>query len=150
MSEGFVFNKEKEIAIPSIESTEDVYLDLYTEGVEDAITGKQVKQVLVASADEFEYPSYLIDMTNVGVITEGALNAIYGLLSGGGNTAVAVYIKNKDKILKIGHGDDGIFYTVLNSVLKQMFNGKCIIYKNKGNGFKRIRENEVDAVRLNL
>lgn len=148
MSEGFVFNKEKEIAIPSIESTEDVYSDLYTEGVEDAITGKQVKQVLVASADEFEYPSYLIDMTNVGVITEGALNAIYGLLSGGGNTAV--YIKNKDKILKIGHGDDGIFYTVLNSVLKQMFNGKCIIYKNKGNGFKRIRENEVDAVRLNL
>lgn len=149
MSEGFVFNKEKEIAIPSIESTEDVYSDLYTEGVEDAITGKQVKQVLVASADEFEYPSYLIDMTNVGVITEGALNAIYGLLSGG-NTAAAVYIKNKDKILKIGYGDDGIFYTVLNSVLKQMFNGKCIIYKNKGNGFKRIRENEVDAVRLNL
>jgi len=147
MSEGFVFNKEKEIAIPSIESTEDVYSDLYTEGVEDAITGKQVKQVLVASADEFECPSYLIDMTNVGVITEGALNAIYGLLSGG-NTAV--YIKNRDKILKIGHGDDGIFYTVLNSVLKQMFNGKCIIYKNKGNGFKRIRENEVDAVRLNL
>lgn len=145
------FNEDSDVVIPGmgneVEDKSSEYSELYTEGLEKAITGKQVKQVIVASADDFEYPSYLIDMTNVGYITEESLNAIDGLLTGGD---VAVYIKNGDRVMKVGSGEDSIFYAVLNGVLKQMFAGKCVVYKNKGDGFKILKENEVDTVRLNL
>ncbi len=144
-----IFNPEQGIALPgSINGADDnQYEELLTSGVEEAIVKHEIKPVLVQSSADVECPAYLLEMTDVESITAESLNAIQGLL-GGGDTAV--YIKNNDVIMRIGYGEESVLYAILDGVIKQMYDGQCGIYKNKGRGFEPIKETEVDTVRLNL
>lgn len=142
---------KKEIKMPG-ESTDDTTWsmegtsELRTEGIEKALEAEELSNVLIKESEEIRVPSYLIDVTGV-VVARAALLAIKGLLPGG-NTAV--YIKNDSKVRMVGSGDDYMLYTVLEDVLKEMFNGACKVYKNNGAGFKPIGKLDVSSVRLNL
>jgi hypothetical protein len=147
MSDDSLFNDSEDFELPgTVEEAEgkDEYNDLITQGVEGTITQQEIRQVLVTSEAEIECPSYLLDMSNVNNITEESLRAIEGLMPGEG---IAVYVRNKNVTMKVGYGPEDVFYTILYGVLKQMYNGQCIIYRNKGNGFEPIKESEVDSVR---
>lgn len=143
-----LFSDDSEVLLPGSENNgSESYKNLLTNGVEEAITKKEIKPVLVDSAADIECPSYLLDMTNVESITQHSLTAIKSLLTGG-NTAV--YLKHGTNIMKIGYGDAYLLYTVLYGVIKEMYNGQCELYRNKGRGFEPMKETEVDMVRLNL
>lgn len=120
--------------------------DLRTVGIQKALVADELKNVLLRESTDVKVPSYMLDITNIE-IAEAALLAIKGLLPGG-NTAV--YMKNGSSIVMVGSGDDYVLYTVLEEVLKEMFNSKCKVYKNNGNGFKPIGKLDVSSVRLNL
>ena len=84
--ERLMFNSDDEVVIPDIEGGSD---ELGTDGIERAIQGESLKNVLLDEVDKVKVPSYLIDLSNVSV-AKAVFMAIKGLL-GGGNTGV--YIK---------------------------------------------------------
>ena len=141
-----LFNEEVEIRLP--ESTkEENYEELITQGVAEAITKDEIKPVLINSSVDIEIPSYLLDMSEVSNVTLESIDAIAGMLTGGN---VTVYMKYNTSIMRVGYGDEQKLYSVLGSVVKHMYNGKCDLYINRGDGFERTREIEVNAVRLDL
>lgn len=143
-------NKEakESVLIPNLgEQTE---YNKYTEGnfTKEAINSNKIKNVLIKSTTELEYPAYMIDITNVDVITDESLKAIASLLGGGDTT---VYIKNGDKIDSAGKGDGTTLYKLLELVVNNMYKGKADVYTlTKEGKFKLLGITEVGNVRLDL
>lgn len=135
----------EEVKLPDV--NDDKYQEYITNGFQEAISGKEVKTVLIKDTQDIKYPSYLLDMTEVVSLTEESLKALKGLLHGGDT---AVYIRNGNNIALIGYGSGHLLYSVLAGVVKHLYSGLCKVYYNKGNGFEPLKETEVSSVRLNL
>ena len=142
--ERLMFNSDDEVVIPDIEGGSD---ELGTDGIERAIQGESLKNVLLDEVDKVKVPSYLIDLSNVSV-AKAVFMAIKGLL-GGGNTGV--YIKEgSGSIILVGYGDEYILYTVLEDIIRGIYGNKDILYKNNGKGFKLISSMDVSSERLDI
>lgn len=116
--------------------------------IKTALKDKNIKTVLIKDSAELKLPAYLIDMTNVGEITEASLMALESLLREDGDTHI--YSKNEDVVLYVGAGEGTMLYVLLENLLSKLFNDKCKIYYNSGDGFKITRKMDVHSVRLNL
>lgn len=142
-----VFNEDMpSILIPG-QSIDPNAASLMTQGLEEAIVKKEIKAVLVGASTEVESPSYLIDMSEVELVTEEALRALQGLFAAGDT---AIYMKNNDVTFKIGYGDSQELYLILSTLLKHMFNSKVKLFKNKGKGFEPNKDTDISLLRLNI
>ncbi len=141
-------NNSNEIVMPgsntnSVQGNED----LMSADISEAIQSKKIKSVLIKSDAELMSPSYILDMTEVENITEESFKAIQGILSGGDT---ALYIKSNNNVNLVGYGDGQLLYSVLDGIIKHMYNAQCKMYKHTTKGTKLVRESEVDSIRLNL
>lgn len=128
-------------------TVEEIGASLITPSIEEDISADVIKNVSIKETDSFETPSYLIDISNIEM-SQATLETLKGML-GGGNTAV--YVKTvSNSIIKVGYGDEYRLYMVLEETLSAAFNGLCRVYKNNGDGFKKVTRTDVSSVRLNL
>ena len=130
------------------ENNIDVDSNLMGADLGNALKDKKVKTVIIKDTYELNLPAYLIDMSDVGDVTEASLKAIEALLREDGDTHL--YIKNNDASLYAGAGDGMMLYTILDNLLSKLFNDKCKLYFNNGEGFYLIKQMDVYSVRLNL
>ena len=139
--------KEDEVvAMPGM--AEQGNQELISMAIEEAIQKESIDTVLLKEVTDIEIPSYLIDMTNVGDIMPCTLDAISKMLSEDGDTAI--YMKNGDSIGIIGYGEAHQLYSRLDTFINNVYSGKCGIYKNNGDGFKKIKPMDVNNIMLDI
>lgn len=126
------------------------YSELISEDIVDNISRKQVSTVLIKEQSEMQIPSYLIDLSKVQTVLECSLIAITSMLNKEFNGDISVYIKTKQGVFGLGKGDSVKLSRYLTVFLKATFGDDVGVYKNIGNGFKRINVNDVSNVLLEL
>lgn len=102
--------------------------DVISRGIEDALTGDTIKSVIVPEESDITLPNYVIDLSEVSEICEIHSTAIDALLNEDGDTAVYVYTNTG--IDKIGMGYGELLNRIIAPAISNIFNDKCLIYKN--------------------
>ena len=137
---------ELNIVLPSLNG--DQNKDLVSMDITESLKKDTVDTVLLQEEEELHIPCYLLDMTNVGAIMPATLQALQTMLESNGNTAV--YIKNGNMTGLIGYGDAVDLYTKLETYINNVYSGKCVLYKNTGKGFSKVKPMDVDYIILDI
>ena len=116
--------------------------------ITESLKKDTVDTVLLQEEEELHIPCYLLDMTNVGAIMPATLQALQTMIESNGNTAI--YIKNGNMTGLIGYGDAVDLYTKLETYINNVYSGKCVLYKNTGKGFSKVKPMDVDYIILDI
>ena len=106
--------------------------ELMSEGIEEAILEEEVKTIILPEEYGIITPNYVIDMSDVEEVDEIQIRGLDALLNRDGD--LAVYIHRKGSIQKIGMAYSWILSRIIVQTINNIFNGKCIIYKDLAPG----------------
>lgn len=153
-------NPDDEIIMPGI-STEDKNSsdntqgkdngsELMSEGVERAITGDVVKEVLLKEEFGIMVPNYVIDLSNVESVCKIQSMTLDAILDPEGDTAVYIYVSKSLQKLGMGNGD--ILNRILVPVMKNVFDEKCKVYRDfkEGEPLNIVDGKSISSLRLTI
>lgn len=115
---------------------------------EGVISGDYVKTVMIEEQRGINIPSYLIDISGIGEMTELAFTSLGAFLNKDGDTTI--YLKTDTSLLKLGINYEQNLYRIVGLAVNEIFEGRAAVYKNTGTGFNRLVESDVSSVRLGL
>lgn len=114
---------EKEI----LESTKST-TDIISKGIEKALSGETVKSVLIPEDISIVQPNYVIDLSKLTEIDPIQAMALDAILNEDGD--MAVYIYTPGELEKIGMGYSWMLNRIIVSAIGNVFDNKCLIYRN--------------------
>ena len=138
-------------SLPSIQASEDSQSALISKGVDEAISGEQVKTLLLPEDEVIEDENYVINLAEIESVSTMQLNALKCLLSHYGDIAIYLYTK-KAGLKYIGFGERYELERLVPILKHYVFDDKIIIYKDfKENGVANIVESkDITKMKLNL
>lgn len=116
----------------------------------DAISGEQVKSVIIPEASGIEVPNYVIDLSNIDSIYEYQTTALDAMLSPDGDTPI--YAVTSGGIVRLGFGDGNKIEQIFAIAINRVFSGECKVYKDfqSGKPAKSISEKQLTTMRLKI
>ena len=139
-------DKTEEIKLPTLGVGNKE--ELISTDISEELKKGTVGTVLLKEESSVFTPSYLLDMTDVGDIMPSTLDAIQTMIYKEGDTAV--YMKNGEHIGIIGYGDGHELYSMLETFVSNVYSGRCKIYKNNGDSFRRLKNTDVGSIILDI
>lgn len=119
---------EAEISEETIKKSLKSTSELMSVGVEKAISGSEVKSVMLPEDIDIIQPNYVIDLSDVGDVEAIQVMALDSILDEDGD--MGLYIYKKGSIQKAGMGHGWLLNRVIVSAMKNVFGDKCLIYRN--------------------
>lgn len=145
-----LFNDEnKEMKMPG-DSNLEKGNSLRTDNVVKALTGEQVKTLLLPEEQLIELPNYVIDFSKNMQMTVFQKLALDSLLSKNGDTSI--YLYNNNNIIKIGSGIQYKLEMILSSYKNNILNKDVNIYKDveRGKELKEVIARDITKLRMNI
>ena len=137
------------------EKSKDNVSNLVSHGVEEALSGKQVKSMLIPETKEILLPNYVIDFRAVEKVRKHQIQALNSFLVDDGDTAIYICLKAKDESVileKIGMGDSNRLDRIILVGIKSVFGDHCRVYQNveHGKALRELKQNDPNKTRLRL
>lgn len=130
-----------DIVLPNINNKEEVVIK--DTGISEFINRETISNDTIGSTDNFEYPYYMIDLTNVDTVNSMFFKSISSIGNVDGD--INLYVRSKSDtiyLLKFLKEDIGLLRTFLKE--------KCILYKNYGQGEEKIENRDMQGSRIYL
>lgn len=125
--------------------------ELKSEGIQKAISGEQVKTLMIPMESSIIQPNYLIDLKS----SKGALDfhghILDTFLDDDGDTAIYIITKS-GAIVRLGFGLAEKLDRLLCSSVRALYSGECKVYKNieQGKGLNEVKSRDPSTIRLRL
>lgn len=118
--------------------------------IEGAIFGAKVKTVVLSEDSKIEIPNYVLDFSECTDISIFQKECLKNLRTKDGDTAIYMY--NKQSILKIGYGHGYKLENLLALTKKHVFGDSIKIYRNveKNKPLSELITRDITKLRLNL
>ena len=148
-----LFKEDKnEVAMPSIniEMTSE-QKELISDDVSKAISGEQVKIVILKEVNEIAEDNYIFDFTELASINVIQKEALKSLVSNNGNVQLYLYKKGSG-LSSFGVGERYNLEMMVPLVRNYVFNSDIKIYKNYrvGEPAKEVISKDITKMRLHL
>lgn len=148
-----LFKEDKnEVAMPSIniEMTSE-QKELISDDVSKAISGEQVKIVILKEVNEIAEDNYIFDFTELASINVIQKEALKSLVSNNGNVQLYLYKKGSG-LTSFGVGERYNLEMMVPLVRNYVFNSDIKIYKNYrvGEPAKEVISKDITKMRLHL
>lgn len=148
-----LFKEDKnEIAMPSIniEMTSE-QKELISDDINKAISGEQVKIVILKEVNEIAENNYVFDFTDLTSINVIQKEALKSLVSNNGNVQLYLYKKGSG-LTSFGVGERYNLEMMVPLVRNYVFNSDIKIYKNYrvGEPAKEVVSKDITQMRLHL
>lgn len=141
-----------EVAMPSIniEMTSE-QKELISDDVSKAISGEQVKIVILKEVNEIAEDNYIFDFTELASINVIQKEALKSLVSNNGNVQLYLYKKGSG-LTSFGVGERYNLEMMVPLVRNYVFNSDIKIYKNYrvGEPAKEVISKDITKMRLHL
>ena len=144
----------KMVAMPSIPSTQsesDAQPALISKGIDEAISGEQVKTILLPEDNGIEAENYVFDLMEIESISTMQLNSLKCLLSRYGD--IAVYLHTKRAGLKyVGDGERYELERLVPLIKHYVFDDMITVYKDlqPGGIAHKVESKDITKMKLNL
>lgn len=129
----------------------DMGSELISSGIDKAISGKQVKTMMLAEDPDIMLPNFVIDFTDVEELHNYQMEGLDALLHPDGDTWIYVYTKNGG-LTKLGRGRSEIVDRILTLAIAKLFDSKCKVYRNfeVGKKLNIVSNKDITTMRLSI
>lgn len=124
---------------------------LISESIDRAILNEEVKTLLLPEHSEIAIKNYIIDFTNLPVVTRVQRTALHSILSKDGDVQVYFYT-DKNGLYSLGYGDKYKLERLLPILKRYVFEDAINIYKDFkiGEPVQVVNSKDITKMRLNL
>lgn len=138
-------------SIPSIAPEQSSQPALISKGIDDAISGEQVKTILLPEDNEIEAENYVIDLMDTESVSTMQLNSLKCLLSRYGDIAIYLYTR-KSGLKYVGEGERYELERLVPLIKHYVFDDKISVYRDLQQGGKanKIESKDITKMRINL
>lgn len=152
-------NAIKQVIIPTLSNDDTESSKLVTESVESKIKQDEIKTVYLEQESSLLYPAYLIDLSNIQVISQVVLRNLTYLLENNKEMSeeeksklVNVYIKTpRKKVFHLGAGDGMTLFKMLKPYIRATMGRNIkIYYGNTSKDFGKLQDTKLSNIVLDL
>lgn len=148
-----LFNTDQDnVAMPSIGvATVDEQSALISESIEEAISGEQVKTLILPEDSEIAPLNYIFDFSDVQSINKIQQSALKALVARDGDVQLYLYRK-QGGLTAFGEGNKYVLERMIPLIRHHVFNNEIKIYKNfaVGQEVEEVFAKDITKMRLNL
>lgn len=147
-----LFNSDTtEVALPNVsdEAVEE-QKQLMSQSIEKEIGGRQVKKLILPEDSAIEHNNFLFDFSEVESISIFQKEAIKGLISNNGDTAL--YLYKPSSLVRFGWGDRYTLERLIPIIREQVFGNEIRIFKDfqEGEPLNEVSKKDITKLRINL
>lgn len=124
---------------------------LVSDSIVDAISGSEVKTIIIPEVSNIEYPNYVFDFTEYSSITVFQKESLKNLITkGGGDTAL--YLLNRKTLTKFGTGTSYKLENMIVLTKRHVFSDDIKVYRDlrQDGTCTEVTTRDITKQRLNL
>lgn len=140
-----------EIVLPNVSpETVEEQKQLMSQSIEKEIGGKQVKKIILPEDSVIEHSNFLFDFSEVESISIFQKEAIKGLISKNGDTAL--YLYKPSSLVRFGWGDRYTLERLVPILREQVFGNEIRVFKDfqEGQPIIEVSKKDITKLRINL